>query len=142
MTGVFALLARLSPLHFHVDRTTWNAHPGRPRAVDCPPLLNVKALDGMAQCHACGRCSCHRDAVRLATRRPGSEILAGEKPHAYEPLLLLFGVFGVALGAFSWTVSPWFVALKQTAAEWLVSRDILWPLADAGIWWLLTHTRS
>jgi len=139
VTGVFALLARLSPLHFRVDRAAWNRHPDRLRAVDCAPLLNVKALDGMAQCHACGRCSGHRDAVQLATRTPGSEIIDGETPHTYEALLLLFGIFGVALGAFSWTISPWFVQMKQAAAEFLVERDWLWPLEDSPAWWLLTR---
>jgi hypothetical protein len=139
VTGVFALLARLAPLHFRVDRAQWNRHPQRTPAVDCAPLLNVRQLDGMAQCHACGRCSGHRDAVELAARSPHAEILGGAPPKTSEALLLLFGMLGVAVGAFQWTVSPWFVTLKQTMAEWLVERELFALLGDSPAWWLLTR---
>lgn len=139
VTGVFALLARLAPVHFKVDRAQWQSYPRRTAAVDCAPLLNVSRLDGMAQCHACGRCSGHRDAMALAARSPHAEIFGGEAPRTYEALLLLFGMLGVAVGAFQWTVSPWFVALKQAAAEWLVEREVFWLLGDSPAWWLLTR---
>jgi hypothetical protein len=51
----------------------------------------------------------------------------------------MFGMLGVAIGAFQWTVSPWFVQLKQTAAEWLVNHDVMWPLDESPAWWLLTR---
>jgi len=139
VSGVFALLARLAPVHFQVDREAWNRHPQRTPAVDCAPLLNVKKLDGMAQCHACGRCSGHRDAVQLAARSPHAEILGGDAPRTSEALLLMFGMLGVAIGAFQWTVSPWFVVMKQAAAEWLVERETFWMLDESSAWWLLTR---
>lgn len=139
VSGVFALLARLAPVHFRVDRARWNAHPHRAEAVDCAPLLSVKKLDGMTQCHACGRCSGHRDAVALAPRSPNAEIIGGETPKHWEAMLLLFGMLGVALGAFQWTVSPWFVQLKQTAAGWLIDHHSEWMLGDSPAWWLLTR---
>jgi polyferredoxin len=139
VSGVFALLARLAPIHFKVDRDTWNTHPQRIHAVDCPPLLNVKRLDGMAQCHACGRCSGHRDAVALAMRSPSAEIVGGDAPKPWEAPLLLFGMLGVATGAFQWTVSPWFVRLKQATAGWLIDHDADWLFGDSPAWWLLTR---
>lgn len=142
VSGVFALLARLAPIHLKVDRAAWNRYPTRIHAVDCAPLLNVKRLDGMAQCHACGRCSGHRDAVQLAARSPATEIIGGETPKTWEAMLLMFGMLGVAIGAFQWTVNPWFVQMKQAAAEWLVNRDILWPLENNAPWWLLTHQEA
>ncbi len=36
--------------------------------------------------------------------------------------------YGRGMGAFQWTVSPWFIALKQHLAQWLVEHDVLWPL--------------
>jgi polyferredoxin len=140
VSGVFSLLARIAPLHFRIDRAAWDAHPQRSAAVDCAPLLDVKHMKGAGQCHACGRCSGHRDAVTLTARSPNAEILgAGDTPRTSEAVLLLFGMLGVAIGAFQWTVSPWFVRGKQAAAEWLVARDILWPLAESPAWWLLTR---
>ena len=139
VSGVFALLARLAPFQFRVDRAAWDLQPAQRAAVDCPPLLDVKHLQGMAQCHACGRCSNHRGAVTLAPRSPNAEILALQHAGTPEALLLVFGIFGVAMGAFQWSANPWFVAAKTAAAEWLVNRDILWPLADSPAWWLLTR---
>ncbi|MDD5250928.1 MAG: 4Fe-4S binding protein [Rhodocyclaceae bacterium] len=139
VSGVFALLARLAPIHFRVDRERWNAYPQRTGAVDCPPLLDVKHMTSGAQCHACGRCSGHRDAVELAWRAPNAEILAAQAPSTAEAMLLIFGMLGVAVGAFQWTINPWFVSAKQAAAEWLIARDILWPLDTDAPWWLLTH---
>ena len=141
VSGVFSLLARIAPIHFRIDRAAWDAHPQRSAAVDCAPLLDVKHLKGAGQCHACGRCSGHRDAVSLAARSPNAEILGagGETPRSSEAALLLFGMLGVAMGAFHWTVSPWFVQGKQAAAEWLVAHDIFWPLAESPAWWLLTR---
>lgn len=142
VSGVFALLARLSPVHLRVDAEAWKRHSVRTHAVDCAPLLNVRKLDGMAECHACGRCAGHRDAVELAARSPNAEILDGDAPRISEAVLLLFGLLGVALGAFQWTVNPWFVRMKQAAAEWLVERDVLWPLDSNAPWWLLTHQEA
>ncbi|MBI3140590.1 MAG: 4Fe-4S binding protein [Rhodocyclales bacterium] len=141
VSGVFALLSRVAPLHFRVDQETWKRYPARTAAVDCAPLLDVRHLKGNAQCHSCGRCSGHRDAVQLAARSPNAEILAGtpRDVRTSEALLLVFGLLGVAVAAFQWTVSPWFVALKQTAAEWLVEREWFLPLEDNAPWWLLTH---
>jgi len=143
VSGVFALLARLAPFHFEVDRAAWNRYPQRTAAVDCAPLLSVSHLSGMSDCHACGRCSGHRDAVKLSARSPNSEILGSgtNAPAAgtVEALLLMFGMLGVAIGAFLWTVSPWFVQLKQTAAAWLVEHEVFWMLEESPGWWLLTR---
>lgn len=139
VSGVFALLARVAPLHFRIDRAAWDGHPGRSAAVDCAPLLDVKHMASAAQCHACGRCSGHRDAVELSARSPNAEVLAATTPRTSEALLLVFGMLGVAIGAFQWTVSPWFVALRQRAAEWLVEREWFGPLEADAPWWLLTH---
>ena len=139
--GVFSLLSRLAPVHFHVDREAWKQAPRRTPAVDCAPLINVRAMTGNSACHMCGRCSGHRNAVSLETRSPNAEILALDDRQAshWDVLLLFFGMLGVATGAFQWSASPWFVQMKQTIAEWLIERDSFWMLNDNAPWWLLTH---
>lgn len=143
VSGVFALLARLAPVHFKVDEQRWleNREPRLPPP-NCAPLLDIRRMQGAADCHACGRCSGQRGAVQLSARSPSQEILiVGSQPSRshWDSTLLLFGVIGLAMGAFQWTVSPWFISLKQTLAEWLVERDIFWPLEANAPWWLLTH---
>lgn len=142
VSGVFALLARLAPVHFKVDEQRWLENP-QPRLPppNCAPLLDIRRMRGAAECHACGRCSGQRGAVRLIARSSNQEILhsPAQSVSHWDTRLLLFGVIGLAMGAFQWTVSPWFIALKQTLAEWLVKRDIYWPLETSAPWWLLTH---
>lgn len=142
VSGVFALLSRLAPVHFRVDREAWNK-PGQPhpQPVNCAPLVDIRRMTGSADCHMCGRCSSHRDAVALSLRPFGREIvdLKPEEAKPWEARLLVWGVIGVAAGAFQWSASPWFVAAKMKAAEWLVERDSFLLLQDNAPWWLLTH---
>jgi len=139
--GVFRLLARLAPVHFRADAEAWRAAPAHTRAVDCAPLVDVRHLSSMADCHACGRCSGHRGAVRLQARSPNDEVVALRRRDMSRPevLLLVYGVLGIALGAFQWSASPWFVALKLNVATWLIENDSTALLADGIPWWVLTH---
>ena len=143
VSGVFGLLARLAPMHYKVDEERWQANQGpKLPTPNCAPLIDIRRMQGNSDCHACGRCSGQRGAVALAARSPNQEILiVGNQPHQghWDSTLLLFGMIGLAMGAFQWTVSPWFITLKQAAAEWLVDRDIFWPLEANAPWWLLTH---
>ncbi|HLD65069.1 MAG TPA: 4Fe-4S binding protein, partial [Pseudomonas sp.] len=142
VSGVFALLARLAPVHYRVDEQRWldNLAPRLPPP-NCAPLLDIRRMQGAADCHACGRCSGQRGAVQLIARSSNQEILQSQpdRQSPWDSRLLLFGVIGLAMGAFNWTLSPWFIALKQGLATWLVERDLLWPLQDNAPWWLLTH---
>jgi len=140
--GVFALLARLAPVHFRVDRDKWDvAASTHPTPVNCAPLIDMRRMKGGAQCHMCGRCSGHRDAVALIARAPGSEVadLKPAEANAWEARLLVFGVIGTAVGAFQWSSSPWFVEIKTQVATWLIERDSFALLQDNAPWWLLTH---
>jgi hypothetical protein len=141
VNGVFELLAKVAPLHFRVDEQAWKRYSARAPSVDCAPLVDLRHMKSASPCHACGRCSGHRGAIALAARSPNHEVLAlaPRDAGASPALLLIFGVLGLALAAFQWTVSPWFVALKQSLAQWLVEHDWLALLDDRTPWWLLTN---
>lgn len=140
-SGVFSLLSRLAPVHFRVDAAAWHAAP-RTHAVTCPPLVNVRTISGGGSCQMCGKCSSHRGAVSLAARLPGAEVasLSEREVSAWDIRLLLFGVLGVATGAFQWSASPLFVQLKQGLATVLIDHAITWPMTESLPWWLLTNS--
>ena len=124
-SGVFAILAKVAPLHYRVDRAVWDQTETRKgiviHPVNCAPLVDIRRMTSAAECHGCGRCAGHRDAVQLAPRVPGSEIVdLQSKATTAEAVTLLFGILGVASAAFQWTVNPWFVQIKLQIAEWLV----------------------
>jgi polyferredoxin len=145
VTGVFNLLAKLSPLHFRVDRETWSHAPkvrGAPGPVlNCAPLVPVRAMRGAGTCHMCGRCSDFRGAVTLARRSPNHEIVhvAGDMTNPWQTALILFGLLGVASAAFHWTSSATYVAIRQSLADRIADWGLFWPLEPVLPWYLLTN---
>jgi polyferredoxin len=139
-SGVFAVLAKISPLHYKVDRAAWERYSGDFAPVNCAPLVDVRRMTSASECHACGRCAGQRDAVALSVRSPFAEVLDLDNPaRTPEALTLIFGVLGVATAAFQWTVSPWLLRVKLALADWLVERGHFALLDNDAPWWLLTH---
>jgi polyferredoxin len=145
VNGVFGLLAKLAPMHFAVDEKGWalsrRSRNAGVRMVNCAPLVAIKTMRGASECHMCGRCSGFRGAISLSPRAPNHEIVhvAGAAPRPWETMLIVFGLMGIAAGAFHWSVSPWFIALKQAVAGWLIDHQMLWPLRLQPPWWILTN---
>jgi polyferredoxin len=139
--GVFGLLSKLSPLHYRVDRAAWDDSPKPVARLNCAPMVPIRTMQGASTCHMCGRCAGFRDAVALSRRTPGSEIVhvAGSQTKPWETWLIVFGLLGVAAGAFHWASSPYYIAGKQAAAEWLVDKDVMWPITGHVPWWVLTN---
>ncbi len=139
-SGVFAVLAKIAPLHYKVDRAAWDRHQGDFEPVNCAPLVDVRRMTSASECHACGRCAGQRDAVQLSWRTPFQEVLDfNNVARTPEALTLVYGVLGVATAAFQWTLSPWFLHAKLALAEWLVEHDQFTLLDNDVPWWLLTH---
>ena len=139
VNGVFNLLAKLAPWHYKVDANAWHAPVRRTKSINCAPLLPLRSMKGAADCHMCGRCSDYRGAITLTPRSPEVEIVEVDEGSDWQTALIVFGLIGLAVGAFLWSASPWFVTLKQIAATWLVDRDIYWPLSQNAPWFILTH---
>lgn len=146
VNGVFALLSRLAPFHFKVNEEAWrasyktNGHKTIP--INCAPLVPMRNMKGAAACHACGRCAGHRGAIALTLRTPDEEIVKYGQSHnnsLWDSALLLYGLLGIAIGAFHWTVNPWFVQIKQAIATWLIDRNIMWPFDATAPWWVFTN---
>ena len=139
-SGVFAVLAKIAPVHYKVDRAAWDRYEGQFEAVNCAPLVDVRRMTSAGECHSCGRCAGQRDAVTLSWRSPFAEVLDFNNPaRTPDALTLVFGVLGVATAAFQWTVSPWFLKAKLFVADWLVDREHFALLDNDAPWWLLTH---
>lgn len=139
VNGVFNLLAKLAPWHFKVDEEKWRHPVIRIEPINCAPLVPLRHMKGAGDCHVCGRCSGYRGAIALTPRSPEEEIVHVADGDPWQTALLCFGLMGIAIGAFLWSASPWYVTAKQWAATWLVERDILWPLMDNAPWFILTH---
>lgn len=160
VNGVFGLLAKLAPLHFNVDTKAWELHhpsvplspppvslsgalsevPHQSPPFNCAPLVAIRTMKGASDCHMCGRCDGFRGAVTLQFRSPTEEIvrIAGTTPKPWETVLILFGLMGVAVGAFHWSASPWFIDIKQAVALWLIDHGLTFVLAVQPPWWILT----
>ncbi|HJV85444.1 MAG TPA: 4Fe-4S binding protein [Noviherbaspirillum sp.] len=139
--GVFALLAKIAPLHFRVNEEAWKRSTERAPMVNCAPLIDIRHMKSASACHACGRCSDYRGAVQLAVRNPASEIINTRSKDVSrgEALTLIFGVIGIATAAFQWSASRLFVHMKTVVATWLVDHDAFLLLQDNAPWWMLTH---
>lgn len=145
VNGVFNLLAKLAPLHYKVDTNAWRAsydkYEIKHTTINCAPLVPLRNMKGTSNCHMCGRCSGYRNAINLTWRPPTEEIVivGNSNNNIWESALLLYGLFGIAIGAFHWSISPWFVQAKQWIATWLIEDNIMWPFKTNAPWWLLTN---
>ena len=142
VNGVFNVLARMAPVHFRVDRDRWAANAGHIaiHPVNCAPMVRIRRMTGNAECHACGRCAGHLDAVTVASRSPNAEVLDERaEVSAWDAVLVVVGAIGIAIGALQWSASPWFVQAKLHATELVVDHGPAWLLSDTAPWWLMTH---
>ena len=115
VNGVFNLLAKLAPWHFKVDEEKWRHPVIRIEPINCAPLVPLRHMKGAGDCHVCGRCS-YRGAIALTPRSPEAEIVHVTEGEPWQTALLCFGLMGIAIGAFLWSASPWYVSAKQWAA--------------------------
>jgi polyferredoxin len=143
VNGVFAVLARLSPLHYRVDTGAWaaNVRHIRVHPVNCAPLVRIRRMTGPSECHMCARCSGLHGAIALAARSPNHEVatLDASDAHGWDAALIVFGMIGLALGAFEWSATAAFVSFRNAAVTLVIDHGPAWLLANNAPWWLLTN---
>ncbi|WP_084493516.1 4Fe-4S binding protein [Brackiella oedipodis] len=145
VNGVFQLLSKLAPIHYKVDQQAWEEgkrlHPEKNIAFNCAPLVHVRNMQGNTHCHMCSRCSDYRGAVELTRRPITEEVVQVDKENStgWQSFLLIFGLLGLAIGAFHWTVSPYMIQLKIACANFLIDHNIMWPLATNTPWFIFTN---
>ena len=57
----------------------------------------------------------------------------------WDAMLIVFGMIGLALGAFEWSATAAFVSLRSAAVGLVVEHGPAWLLSDNAPWWLLTN---
>jgi len=142
VTGVFSLLARLAPLRFQPNQEKWYAEQNdRVNTVRCPTLLPLPKMTGSANCLMCGKCANARGAIQLTPRSMQEEIVKhGEKNgNIYDSILIIYGLGGLALAAFQWTNSFWFLHFRNVIESWFLAHSIEWVFNTNAPWWVLTH---
>jgi len=147
VSGVFGLISKIAPLHFKVEPEVWRrplTQVGAIAAVNCAPLIPIKTMQGGSACHMCGRCSGHRGAIRLAWRRPASDIVYGSGRAAtrWETFLIVPVLLGLVPAALHWSSSGLFQSIRQWLVELCVSSHWIWPLSVRLPWWVLTNYPS
>ena len=136
--GFFGLLSKTALLHFHVDREKWKRFTGIPKRINCAPLINIGQMQSASACHACGRCSGYRDAVKLASRSPFSEIVPtnDETIFGTDVFLLIWGIIGIGTLSLAWRES----SLYERFMEMITFLDL--PLHFNPPWWLSDSAAS
>jgi polyferredoxin len=142
VTGVFSLLARLAPWWYQPMQKSWEKKEIRQISqIGCPTLLPLPKMTGAANCLMCGKCGIAKNVIQLTPRSPSQEIVvAGKKKnHATESLLIIFGLCGLASGAFQWSTSFWFTHFRDVIDSWFLAHQITWVFNTNAPWWLFTH---
>ena len=62
-----------------------------------------------------------------------------DQAHGWDAALIVFGMIGLAIGAFEWSATSAFVSLRTSAAGWIIDHGPAWLLAENAPWWLLTN---
>lgn len=148
VNGVFALLSKLAPVYYKVDQAAWDTNQKYEKdnlikvvPVNCAPLQPLRSMQGASGCHMCGRCSGYHNAIDLTFRSPTDEVvrLGANEATFWQMMLIIYGLLGIAIGAFHWTVSPIFIQYKLMLAEFFVEHEIWWILETNTPWFLLTN---
>ena len=111
------------------DCATQACHRGTTGAPGCPVFLVAPSIDDSGTCELCANCvkNCPRDAIRISTRRPGSELWSIGQPRPCDAVLAAMVAGAVLIEQFAVTGS--WNGLVATAGAWLhVDPNVSFPL--------------
>lgn len=142
VSGVFALLAKLAPWRYKPMQDKWDRNQLKQlNSVHCPTLLPLSKMTGAANCLMCGKCGKAKDDIQLTFRSPHEEIVVygGEKSSVFDSILIIYGLCGLALGAFQWSNSFWFEHFRDVIDSWFLVHNTVWVFNTNVPWWIFTH---
>lgn len=135
MGPLLGILSRLGPVSFEKDARDGRGYP-------CPTFINTAKKVASSNCIECFKCVNHGapGSLHLEIRRPGSEIEEIKKrgPDLWE-VLFLFSATGLALSAFHWQVSPFYIQYKQAIGGLLLNIGLGDFIGWSGPWWMMVN---
>lgn len=103
---LFGVFSRLGLLHFRVDHQRLTASErgldAQSKRGPCPVRIHLPVMATNRYCLMCFRCAGWRDAIHLACREPGAELMQvrNSEPLFWEVIFLFGGAIGLPLGVF------------------------------------------
>lgn len=108
----------------------------------CPTFIGLAGKSTGRHCIECFRCANHSSpsALALTFRKPGAEIenISKSDPSVYE-VAFLFGATGLALGAFHWQASPFFIVFRQWIGGVFLDAGLGDFISRSGPWWVMVN---
>lgn len=135
MGPLLGIFARLGCVGFEKNGGTGKGCP-------CPTFINTQTKAASSNCIECFRCvnPGSSGTLHLKARRPGLEVEEIDKrePSLWE-VLFLFAATGLALGAFHWQVSPYYISYRQWVGSLLLEHGLAWLIGSSGPWWVMVN---
>lgn len=118
---------------------------GDGRGCICPTFINTSTKVASSNCIECFRCVNpeSQGSLHMKIRHPGLEIeeIKDREPNMWE-VIFLFSATGLALGAFYWQASPFYIQYKEILGSLLLRIGLGDFIGKSGPWWLMVNYPS
>src|SRR3990172_11468492 len=132
LLGIFSRLGALS----------FDRNGGSGKGGVCPTFINTATKVASSNCIECFRCVSPDTSasLHLKIRHPGLEIeeIKNREPNIWEPIFLFLAT-GLALGAFHWQASRFYIQYKQALGDFLLNMGLGDFICRNGPWWLMVN---
>ncbi|OGP31333.1 MAG: hypothetical protein A2073_07505 [Deltaproteobacteria bacterium GWC2_42_11] len=135
--GAVSLIPPVPPLEKGGYRGDWDG-----KGCVCPTFINTSTKVASSNCIECFRCVNPETSasLHLKIRHPGLEIeeIKNREPNIWEPIFLFLAT-GLALGAFHWQASRFYIQYKQALGDFLLNMGLGDFIGRSGPWWLMVN---